>query len=176
MNPWKQILHNTITFDALTMYMLNAEFSVYSRQTLNEYITYRRGKTFASRRSNILKTGTWNVRYGETNIFYKNAIRENSGNVVRIDLVETRAAWTEISISIGMLRRLCQEQIYRFNHLFECSELLEVKWKVDGREQAVVQLFELCSYHYYVCMWNWRMYSIVFSKPRLCMTSLIKKS
>lgn len=41
MNAWKQILHNTITFDALTMYMLNAEYSVYSRQTLNEYITYR---------------------------------------------------------------------------------------------------------------------------------------
>lgn len=52
------VLHNTITFDALTMYMLHAEYSVYSRQTLNEYITYRRGKTFASRRSNILKTGT----------------------------------------------------------------------------------------------------------------------
>lgn len=130
MKAWKQILQNTVTFDALTMYMLHAEYSVYSRQTLNEYITYQRGKTFASRRSNILKTGTWNVRYGETNIFYKNAIRENSGNVVRIDLMETRAAWTEISISIGLLRRLCQEQIYRFNHLFKCS----VTWsKMKGR-------------------------------------------
>lgn len=58
MKAWKQILQNTVTFDALTMYMLHAEYSVYSRQTLNEYITYQRGKTFASRRSNILKTGT----------------------------------------------------------------------------------------------------------------------
>lgn len=41
MKAWKQILQNTVTFDALTMYMLNAEYSVYSRQTLNEYITYR---------------------------------------------------------------------------------------------------------------------------------------
>lgn len=46
-------------------------------------------------------------------------------------------------------------------------------WTVDGREQDL-EVPELCSY-YYVCMWNWRMYSIVVLKPRLCMTSPIKK-
>ena len=68
------VLQNTITFDALTIctiWILNAEYSFYNRPTLNENITYWRGKTFESRCSNILKTGPWNVRSGGTTFSMK---------------------------------------------------------------------------------------------------------
>lgn len=39
MKAWKQILQNTVTFDALTMYMLHAEYSVHEMYVM-ERLTF----------------------------------------------------------------------------------------------------------------------------------------